>query len=213
MATQVEIGVEMNRLIATLPAPRGIKYETAFPGYATALAPFPVEIITEAIDRYLAAEFADISLKYYPRAPELAKICRAVRTIHSAELDKIARAEKLEAERREMAESEERAHKTPEQLARGKAIYENFIGLHAQAKREDIRSHTSPERQAMRARMGLPEDRPRDEVRDAYGMTDEAMAKVRNRPLPKGMVSLGYAMPGVPMPPEKPTPPEQEDVP
>ena len=192
MANQAEIGGELKRLLDTLPPPRGIKFEKAFPGYVIALAPFAVAHINEAIDRYLAAEWPDISLKYYPRAPELAHIVRLVRSEHAKEAEKQNRIEQAAQERMEFLESEKRLIKTPEQKQRAQALYDGFVMSVYSEKEQRAR-----ERQA----------KERADIRTRYGMTAIAMEAMPDRPLPKGMKQLAAATPGIPEPaPAKPKP-------
>jgi len=191
VANQVEIGPELQRLLDVLPPPRGVKADKAIAGYMTALAPFPLATIHEAIDRYLAAEFPSVSLKFYPRAPELASLCRLVSLKHAEEADRVRRAERLEAERRDIAEGEKLAVKTPEQKVRAAEIYQGFLDSLDGSKARERAERLARERAETRAR---------------YGMTDEVLAGVKDRPLPKGMKPLGYALPGVPLPPEKAAP-------
>jgi hypothetical protein len=179
MASQIDIGVELQRLLDTLPAPRGVKFDKAFAGYVAALVGFDAAHIHEAINRYFAGEYPELSAKYYPRAPELASIVRKVRAAHSAEADRVRRAEALAADRAAMAEADQLRKKTPEQLARATEIYRRFLaGL------------PSPQ-------VGMTA-KERSDIRARYGMTDEVLAGVRERPLPKGMKRI--EPPSIPAP-------------
>lgn len=199
MANQSEIGGELKRLLDTLPAPRGIKFEKAFAGYVTALAPFAVAHVNEAISRYLAAEWPDISLKYYPRAPELAHLCRLVRSEHAKVAEKEAQQRAQAQERLEFLESEKRLIKTPEQKQRAQVLYDGFVASVYGEKERQARERMAKERAEVRAR---------------YGMSPIAMEAIPDRKLPKGMKKLADVTPGIPVPepkPEKKPPPPPKD--
>ena len=191
MASKAEIGAELKRLLDTLPAPRGVVFDKAFEGYCTALASFTAEDIAEAIGRYLSAEWPDISLKFYPRAPELAHIVRLVRSEHAKDRERERRLEQLALDRAEQAEAEKLRIHTPEQKARVAALLANF---HA-ATEDEAKRQAAEAREAERAR-----------IRAAYGMTEEVLAGVKDRPLPKGMKQLADAVP--PSAKKQPLPPD-----
>lgn len=185
MTSNADIAVQMARLVHTLPGPRGLPYEKAQNGYFSALSMFSVEEIAEAITRYLAAEFPKISLKVYPRAPELAHICRLVRSEYATARERENRLAQMERDRIEQAEAEKLRIHTPEQKARIAAL---VAGFHA-ATEDETKRQAAEAREAERAR-----------IRAAYGMTEEVLAGVKDRPLPKGMKSLADAAPGIPVP-------------
>jgi hypothetical protein len=191
MATIPEIAVSLDKLFDAMPAPRGIDPEKAFNGYVAALSGFAVEYIDEAIRRYLSAEFPKISLKFYPRAPELASIVRLVRAEHMAEGEKVRRALERQREAAELSESEALRHHTPEQKARVTAAYDGY--LKATFGQQDADRRAERERQ-------------RAEVRARYGMTAEVLAGVKDRPLPAGMAPAGASLPGVPVPDDESLP-------
>lgn len=197
MASKADIGAELKRLLDTLPAPRGVVFDKAFEGYCTALAPFSAAEIAEAINRYLSAEWPDISLKYYPRAPELAHIVRLVRAEHWKIQQAENRRAQIERDRAEWAEAEKLRDHTPESKARIAALVAGF--------------HESVQDEEMRQRIEAQE-RARAEVRARYGMTDEVLAGVKERPLPKGMKKLADAAPALP-PAPPPQPPDFGDLP
>ena len=178
MASTAEIAVALDRLFSVMPAPRGVNPEKAFDGYVLALSGFAVVEIDEAIRRYLAADFPDMSLKFYPRAPELAHLCRLVRSEHAAAAERLMRIERLHRERQEEAEAAKLRIHTPEEKARIAAL---VAGLHASLEDEDKRQ-AAEAREAERAR-----------IRAAYGMTEEVLAGIKDRPLPKGMKQLADA--------------------
>lgn len=180
MASTAEIAVEMERLANALPPPRGIKPDKAFESYAEALTIFSAVHVHEAITRFFQGEFADISAKFYPRAPELASICRKVQAEHGSDLEREARAFRLKREREEAAAAEQLRIHTPEQKARVAALYRGYLDATVKGERERI----AAERAEMRAR---------------YGMTDELLAQIPDRPLPRGMVQAGEALPKVEM--------------
>lgn len=230
MTSQADIAPELQRLLDTLPPPRGVSFEKAFPAYVDALIGFPVEVIHEAISRYLSGEFTDLSLKFYPRAPELGSICRRVRSERAAEADKQRRAIQQEAERLKEREAETlRRNRTPEEMARvdellrqyrtGVPITRRFDGP---VMRSPPRGSPAPPlrdptrdpyfvartRDPYAARV-LPappaaEDEPAA-VRERYGMSDEELAKLPDaKPLPKGMQQLAATLPALPAPADDP---------
>jgi hypothetical protein len=170
MASTIDISAALKRLTDTLPPPRGVSMDKAFNGYVTALQHFAAAEIDEAIERYLAAEFPDVSLKFYPRAPELAGIIRLIREEKARASDKLKRAEVIQRQIAEGREIEQRCRKTPEQLDRGRRIYEGFL-----ASRQDV------EAEERRLRVA----RERAEIRARYGMTAEALAGVKDVPAGK----------------------------
>ena len=185
MTSQADISVALKRLTDSLPPPRGISMDKAFPGYVAALTPFALDEIDEAIRRYLSAEFPKISLKFYPRAPELASIVRQVRAERAQETNRELRAVERAREAAEAAESEKLRHHSPEQRLKVAQAYRRFLETTASAERQ----------LAAEAR-----ERQRAETRARYGMTDEVLAGVEDRPLPKGMAPLGETVPGIPAP-------------
>lgn len=188
MASTTDIGVALDRLVSVMPPPRGVKNpQKAFDGYVVALKGFSADEIDEAITRYLSAEWPDISLKFYPRAPELAHLCRMVRADHSKVAEKEARAEQAARERIQEAEADQLRLKTPQQKARARAIYDGYV--------ENVFGER--ERQA-RARV----ERDRAESRARYGMSPVALEAIpdRKQTLPKGMRQAGDAAPGIPEP-------------
>lgn len=119
MASMAEISVEMQRLVDAMPPPRGVDAAKAFQTYCDALTKFTTEEIQEGIRRFLSAECdPKISLKFYPRPPELAKIVGGVHAERMKVAAEQARKEQLARDRAEMAESAKLAIKTPEQKAR-----------------------------------------------------------------------------------------------
>lgn len=193
MASTAEIAVALESLFAVMPAPRGVNPDKAFNGYVTALSGFGVEEIDEAIRRYLSAEWPDISLKFYPRAPELAHICRLVRSEHASEHERQRRIKQLALDREADAEAEKLRIHTPEQKARVAALLAEF---HAATEDEEARQRAEA-REAERAR-----------IRAAYGMTEEVLAGVKDRPLPKGMKHVADAAKKAVPPLQKKPPPE-----
>ena len=149
MASSTEIGVALKRLTNTLPPPRGIAMDKAIDGYVTALQAFGAEEIDEAIGRYLAAEFPDVSLKFYPRAPELAAIVRRVRAQKAGVADRPTQAK---APRAPLGET-----LFQRQWRRWKAGEIGHIG-------EGL--HGAPVRQRQ----------PDEDLRARYGMTEAALA-------------------------------------
>lgn len=227
MADMSEIAVAMKRLTDAMPPPRGVEPSKAFAAYCKALLKFSVDEIDAGIDRFLAGECdPKISLKFYPRPPELARIVGGVKAERAAEAEKARRAELLVAERREMAEAEVARKKTPEQIARAEELLRKYrAGEHietatspmrnpragfrpeAPRQKDDVRDplFVANTRDPWAAR-GAPAVRseeyeaPADDVRERNGMTEEALAGIRDRPLPKGMKQVGDAAPAIPVP-------------
>ena len=167
MASTADIAVALEKLTDTLPPPRGITMAKAFDGYVAALQGFAIEEISEAIGRYLTAEFPDVSLKFYPRAPELAALVRRIRDEKARQADKLKRSEQLDRQIAERREIDERLTKTPEQLARATRLYEGYLASRQDAKADERRRRVAAERAEVRAR---------------YGMDAETLAGVKDAP-------------------------------
>jgi hypothetical protein len=186
MASHVEIGVAMQRLKDAMPAPRGVDSAKAFGAYLEALGKFEPAEIDEGIRRFIAGECdAKISLKFYPRPPELARIVAGVKAERAAEAEKAKRVERLAAERAAVDEGLKLAVKTPEQIARAEELMRKF-----HKAMEDGRADQRAQREAAE----------RARIRAAYGMEPEVMAGVKDRPLPKGMKQVAAAAPAIPVP-------------
>ncbi|MGC4026241.1 MAG: hypothetical protein QM744_14495 [Mesorhizobium sp.] len=197
MASHAEIAVQMKRLTDTMPPPRGVNSVQALPGYLTALTPFSVDEVRQAIDRYLTGEFDGVSLKFYPRAPELASLCRRVRQGAQAAYDADRRREEIARQRAERAEADRViASRTPEEKARVQALYQKFLKSNHAARLTDHVGRPI-------GRRSQPLGDPRANL-NAMGITDEMLAKIPDRPLPSGMKSLSDALPpSVSQPPSK----------
>jgi hypothetical protein len=214
MASMAEISVSMDRLVDVMPPPRGVDARKAFDAYCTALAKFTPAEIDEGIRRFLAGECDEkISLKFYPRPPELARIVAGVHAENAKVAHEQARLDRLAEERREQDESEKLRIKTPEQKARVAEIMARFhagLPVHDPVNRPTDRDPWFVERTGDPFRARDPaqvavEDAAAD-LQLRTGMTDEqfgeAMAAIPDRnPLPPGMVQVGDAVPGVPAPP------------
>lgn len=194
MATMMEIGIEMKRLTDAMPAPRGVDPRKAYAAYEVALKDFPSEAVTETIDRYLSGAFPKISLKFYPRAPELAACVRVVIAERGAAEQEAKRQAALAADRREVDEGEAmRKARTPEDKARVAAKYAEFLQGHRAAKLDDIKARKLP----------MPADvlAERAAIRAQYGMTDEAVSAIKSsKPPPAPMQQVGDVVPGIPVP-------------
>jgi hypothetical protein len=183
MATIPEIAIAMERLTNCMPPPRGVKPAEAFDGYVAALRQFRGDDINEAISRYLSGAFPKISAKFYPRAPELGACVRAVVAERSEAVEKERRQQALKDEREETARIEEMfRNRTDEQRARVAAAYDRFV--------DGLTAEDSLKAEARRRHL-----RERANIRSAYGMTDEALAAVPDRKLPKGMAPVAAAAP------------------
>jgi hypothetical protein len=193
MASMTEIAIEMQRLHNALPAPRGVDPQKAFDGYVDALKGYRIEDIHEAIDRFFAGAFPKISLKFYPRAPELGSCVRIIAAETGAADQEAKRKAAIAAERKEIDQGEElRKARTPEDKARVEAIYQKFLQDNRAARLDDLRKRKLPT-----PTDGLSE---RMAIRETYGMTQEALSGIRDRPLPKGMQQVADAAPGIPTP-------------
>src|SRR6185295_12862545 len=101
MASGVDIGVAMRRLSDAMPPPAKVDPDKALQAYVIALAPFETADIEEGIARFLRGDCdPKISLKFYPRPPELGRIVRAVKDEREA------------ADKRKVLETEKAAGKT-----------------------------------------------------------------------------------------------------
>lgn len=202
MASMSEISVAMERLVDAMPPPRGVDAKKAFDAYVTALLKFTPQEIDEGIRRFLAGECDEkISLKFYPRPPELARIIGGVHAENAKVAHEQARRDQLAADRREDEEAAKLRVKTPEQKARVAEImarYHAGLPVHDPVNRPSDRDPWFVER----TRDPFP---AREPLRDHVGMTDEqfaeAVAAIPDRdPLPAGMVQVGDAAPAVPAP-------------
>lgn len=222
-----EIAVAMKRLTDAMPPPRGVEPSKAFAAYCDALLKFDIAEIDEGIRRFLAGECDEqISLKFYPRPPELARIVAGVRSAHALEAEKAKRAETLAAERREFAEAQTIRQKTPEQIARADELLRKFkAGEPIETATSPMRNprpgfrpdpppHKNVERDPLfvansrdpwAARTAISSEDSPEAVRERYGMTDEALAGVKDRPLPKGMAKVQA--------PPIPAPKREDDIP
>jgi hypothetical protein len=186
MATIIEIAEQMHRLRSALPAPRGVNADQAYQSYEDALAAFPADAIAEAITRYLSGGFAKVSLNFYPRAPQLAVMVRTVIAERGAAALDAARKAEMAAEQRAIDEAAaKRRMRSPDEIERVQKTYRAFLEGQANARKAA----------AIEAR-----ERHRAEIRAQYGLTDEVVAALPDRPLPKGMKQAGAAAPGIPEP-------------
>lgn len=79
MVSLSDVGVALDRLTDAMPPPSKVDPEKAVSAYLTALSKFTLDDINEGISRFLRGECdPKISLKFYPRPPELARIVRGV---------------------------------------------------------------------------------------------------------------------------------------
>lgn len=219
MASVIEIAMAMKRLTDAMPPPRGVDPAKAVDAYTGALSSYTFDEIDEGISRYMRGECDEkISLKFYPRPPELGKIVRGVRLERSVEAEKGRRAERLAQERAAVDEGLRLAQKTPEQKARASELVARYkhglpvvsdevlatMPLSFKVKRrwadapdEPLRRKTPAEEEAARAEESAS-------VRAKYGMTDEAVAAVADARLVKaGLQKL--------LPPPLPVPASRAD--
>lgn len=103
---------------------------------------------------------------FMPSPPELRQAIDREMIPHAAERERIERREKLAEEAAAFGPIPKR---TPEQIARVKAIYDRFSADYETQSKERME---------------------RDEVRARHGMTDEVLSKIPDRPLP-GFRRLG----------------------
>jgi hypothetical protein len=172
-ANAAEIAEQITRLTRTLPPPRGMDMAKALPEYLRALAQFTIEEITEAVDRRLSGGFPDIRTSAYPRVPEFVDLIKRLKAEKMKAYQDALRAEQIA---KESAELRMVRKKTPEELARAKELVDRFNEERDKGARERAKLVEAERR---RVRMG------------EYGMTDEALAKIPDRPLPDGWRGLG----------------------
>lgn len=75
-ASTEQIAEALKILFGSMPLPRGTDRESAAIGYIDALSGFPIEAIVYGIRKFLRGDCEDISPKFCPHPPELAKIVR-----------------------------------------------------------------------------------------------------------------------------------------
>jgi len=210
MVSQADIAVAIKRLSDAMPPPRGVDPFKAFAAYTDALSKFTMEEINEGISRYLRGECDEkISLKFYPRPPELARIVSGVRSELAINAEKQRRAEVAAQERLEFAEAQAVRQRTPDELLRHDELMRGFHRSHAAAKLDGIGSRGERERREAALRAAETA-----RIREEYGMTDERLAETRDaRRLPPGMKQL--AAPSLPAPAEPTSAPKrrEDDVP
>ena len=80
-ATADQISEALKVLFRSMRLPPGSDPDKAVIGYMTALVGLPIEAINRGIQRFLRGECNDVSPKFCPYPPELAKICRTTRYI------------------------------------------------------------------------------------------------------------------------------------
>lgn len=203
----------MARLTDAMPPPRGVDPAKAVDAYTKALVAYDIAEIEEGIDRYLRGECDEkISLKFYPRPPEMGKIVRMVRLERTAELEKAKRAERLAAERAEVEAGLELRVKTPEQKRRADEIVARYrrgepvnanVAMPSSFKAARWADKPDEKSPGRRTASVIAEEQAAESarIREAYGMTDELVSKMRDsRPLPPGMRQAGAALPALPAP-------------
>lgn len=129
------------------------------------------QIALDGVTRYGLSEAVKAILKgslghrFYPNAVELRMECDKAMAWHEQMAARIRRQEQYQAERRE---NNRLVQRTPEAIARQQSAYQSFIAQHESSK-------------------GDPEndEAARAELRERYGITPEALAKIKdNPPLP-----------------------------
>lgn len=232
MASLVDVGIALKRLRKAAPPPSGIKLDTDEQGleaaavYTESLGKFRVEEIDEGVRRFLAAELdpkLKISLKHFPRPPELAAIVGQVHAERVADADKQRRADALAAERREQDESDKLRIKTPEQKARAAELMARFRagvsiggahqtrtaiqtqGLFAAHDRDaEKRRRAEAEREMWeRTNERCRPEKPlvsAEALASCQPVTPEAVAALPDRPVADQFKQVGDAAPGVPAP-------------